>query len=114
MFGVVLSVSSEAFCATPFTPGPGGFTAGPLTSGCTAPPMTSSTVLTTVLFVVARGWSQLTKSLNVWTGTASGSLPPTWWNVICTQPPLCVSAFVTAVCRSASVQVLSTWSRALR
>ena len=48
--GVV--VSSEAFCVMPFTPGPGGLTTGPLTTGCTAPPMTWSTVFTTVLVVV--------------------------------------------------------------
>src|SRR5689334_4999947 len=99
---------------TAFTPGPAAGTTGPALAGFSVPPITWSTVFTTVLLVRARGASHCTNCVNtVGVTLRSQPLAHTLWKVNGTQPPV-FSAFVTDALRSARVQVLSTWSSAFR
>src|SRR5215217_3385443 len=84
----------------PFQPFDAGGGAGGGTAAWSGPPITSSTVLTTVP-CAARGWSQ---SRNASTSDGSTQLVShalhNWWKTIVTQPPPAFSAAVTAFLRS--------------
>src|SRR4051794_41180711 len=100
-----------------FIPGAAAGATGPGSAAWVVPPMTVPTVFTDV--VLGRVANQSMKALKI-VGVVEGVVQPLavpvqiWWKVSCTQLLLFLaSACVTLFCRSASVQVLSTWSGAL-